>query len=216
MAKRPMLISGVLLGLFGIIGSALVALTWEGTAERIAQNEREALLRQITTLVPAAEIDNDMLADTREVSSTELLGADSTTVYTGRKDGKAVAVVLSPVIAPDGYNGAIRLIVGVRADGRLAGVRVLSHRETPGLGDKIDIRKDDWIERFTGRSLINPLPKLWQVKKDGGEFDQFTGATITPRAVVKAVRKSLNWVRANQQDLFKATQIEASKERSHE
>jgi electron transport complex protein RnfG len=197
-----MLIGGALLGLFGILGSGLVALTWEATAERIAENEREALLRQITTLVPASQIDNDMLADTRQVQAPAELGAAETTIYTGRRDGKVVAVVLSPVVAPDGYNGPIRLIVGIRLDGSLAGVRVLSHKETPGLGDKIDARKSDWITGFAGRGLDNPAADRWKVKKDGGAFDQFTGATITPRAVVKAVKQTLDWAAAHRTELF--------------
>jgi electron transport complex protein RnfG len=213
MAKRPALIGGALLGLFGVLGSGLVALTWEGTAERIAQNERDALLRQITTLVPAGEIDNDILADTRPVQAPDALGADSTTVYTGRRAGQVVAVVLSPVVAPDGYSGPIRLIIGVRADGSLAGVRVLAHKETPGLGDKIDVQRSDWITRFTGRGLDNPLPARWKVKKDGGEFDQFTGATISPRAVVKAVKKTLEWTAAHHAELFGD---DDAKEKAHE
>lgn len=204
MVKHPALIGGVLLGLFGVIGSALVSLTHDATAERIAQNERDALLRQISTLVPARELDNDILADTRQVHAPQALGAPATTVYTGRRDDRTVAVVLSPVIAPDGYNGAIRLIIGVRADGRLAGVRVLGHQETPGLGDKIDSARSDWITRFAGLGLTSPPAADWKVKKDGGYFDQFTGATITPRAVVKAVKKTLDWVAAHHDELFGA------------
>jgi electron transport complex protein RnfG len=208
MARHPTLIGGALLGLFGILGSVLVALTWQGTAERIAQNERDALLRQITTLVPADRIDNDMLADTRQVQAPAELGAAHTTVYSGRRDGRTVAVVLSPVVAPDGYNGPIRLIVGVLADGSLAGVRALSHKETPGLGDRIDARKSDWITRFSGHSLDNPPAARWKVKKDGGAFDQFTGATITPRAVVKAVKQALQWTRTHHAELFGTAKAE--------
>ena len=213
MAKRPMLIGGALLGLFGVLGSALVGMTWEATSERIAQNERDALLRQIATLVPSSEIDNDMLADSRQVQAADALGADETTIYTGRRNGRPVAVVLSPVVAPDGYNGPIRLIVGVRADDTLAGVRVLTHKETPGLGDKIDARKSDWVTRFTGLGLDHPPAARWKVKKDGGDFDQFTGATITPRAVVKAVKKTLEWARMHHADLFETAK---QKEQDHE
>lgn len=202
MASRPALIGGALLGLFGVLGSALVALTWQATAERIAHNERQALLRQITTLVPADRIDNDILADTRQVQAPDALGTPETTVYTARLGGRPVAVVLSPVVAPDGYNGPIRLIVGINADGSLAGVRVLAHKETPGLGDKIDAARSDWITRFAGRSLGDPPIGRWKVHKDGGEFDQFTGATITPRAVVKAVKQSLEWAKAHRAALF--------------
>jgi electron transport complex protein RnfG len=202
MAKRPALIGGALLGLFGVLGSTLVALTFEGTAERIAENERQVLLQQIAALLPPASIDNDILAGSHQVQAPHSLGAPSTTIYTGRRDGRPVAVVLSPVIAPDGYNGPIRLIVGVHADGRLAGVRVLQHKETPGLGDKVDARKSDWISGFSGRSIADPPAQRWKVKKDGGEFDQFTGATITTRAVVAAVKRALEWVVANRTRLF--------------
>lgn len=202
MAKRPALIGGALLGLFGVLGSTLVALTYQGTAERIAENERQVLLQQIATLLPPSTIHNDILQGSREVAAPDALGAARTTVYTGRRDGRPVAVVLSPVIAPDGYNGPIRLIIGVHADGRLAGVRVLSHKETPGLGDKVDARKNDWIKGFAGRSLADPAPARWKVRKDGGAFDQFTGATITPRAVVSAVKRTLEWVQAHRAELF--------------
>jgi len=205
MASRATLIGGALLGLFGLLGSTLVALTWQGTAERIAENERQALLEQIGALLPPDSHDNDILADTRQVQAADALGTAETTVYTGRRNGRPVAVVLSPVIAPDGYNGPIRLIVGVRADGHLAGVRVLSQKETPGLGDKIDPRKSDWITRFAGLTLGNPPLARWKVKKDGGDFDQFTGATITPRAVVKAVKKSLQWATTHHAELFGTT-----------
>jgi electron transport complex protein RnfG len=210
MASRATLIGGALLGLFGVLGSTLVALTYQGTAARIAENERQVLLEQIGTLLPPSRIDNDILADTRQVQAPEALGAPDTTVYTGRRAGRVVAVVLSPVVAPDGYNGPIRLIVGINADGSLAGVRVLSQQETPGLGDQIDIRKSDWITHFTGRSLGNPPLRRWKVKKDGGVFDQFTGATITPRAVVKAVKKSLQWMVAHHAELFGTTAQETT------
>lgn len=202
MVKHPALIGGLLLGLFGVIGSALVALTYNSTAERIDQNQRDALLGQISTLVPADELDNDILADTQVVQAPDALGAPATTVYRGRRNGQVSAVVLSPVIAPDGYNGAIRLIIGVHADGTLAGVRVLGHRETPGLGDKVDASRSDWITRFAGLGLDNLPDTAWKVKKDGGHFDQFTGATITPRAVVKAVKKALDWVADHRAELF--------------
>lgn len=202
MLKHPALVGGLLLGLFGVLGSALVALTWMNTAARIAQNEHDALLRQLTTLIPANEIDNHMLADSHLVHAPTHLGAAETTVYTGRRDGKIIAVVLSPVVAPNGYNGAIRLIVGIRVDGSLAGVRVLSHKETPGLGDKIEPERNDWITRFAGQSLRAPAPAQWKVKRDGGNFDQFTGATITPRAVVLAVKRALEWTQAHHAELF--------------
>lgn len=200
--RHPMWIGAALLGLFGVIGSTLVALTYQGTAERIAQNEREALLRQIHALLPPGSMDNDMLHDTLVVAAPDKLGAAHTTVYRARLQGRDIAVIFSPVIA-QGYNGAIKLIIAVRADGSLAGVRVLSHKETPGLGDKIDERKSDWVLGFKDKSLDNPPVKRWKVKRDGGDFDQFTGATITPRGVVKAVKQTLEYFQQHRAELFK-------------
>ena len=201
----PILISGVLLGLFGVLGAGLVGLSHEGTAERIALNEREALLHQIHVLVPPEQIDNNMLNDVIEISSPEALGVEKTRVYLGRREGKPVAAVLSPISTP-GYAGPIQLIVAVRFDGTLAGVRVLSHRETPGLGDKIEAERSDWILGFAGKSLLDPRPSDWQVKRDGGVFDQFTGATVTPRTIVRGVKSALEYFGENRLYLFEAGQ----------
>ena len=124
-------------------------------------------------------------------------------IYVARQDGTAIAVIL-PVTAPDGYSGDIDLIVGINGDGSVAGVRTLAHRETPGLGDKVDLKKSDWILSFDGRSLSDPPPARWKVKKDRGAFDQFTGATITPRAVTAAVRRSLEYFHAHRAQLLAA------------
>lgn len=201
MRSLPIVMSGVLLGLFGVIGAALVGFSHEGTAERIAQNEREALLQQLRILVPAEQVDNDMLDDVIEVSNPELLGTASARVYRGRLQGEPIAAVLSPVIT-QGYSGPIQLIVAIRADGTLAGARVLTHRETPGLGDKIEAERSDWILGFAGRALGDPPASRWKVKRDGGVFDQFTGATITPRAVVRGVKSALEYFAARQDQLF--------------
>ena len=122
-------------------------------------------------------------------------------IYRARRDGEVVAVII-PAVAPDGYTGDIELIVGVNRDGSIAGVRALSHKETPGLGDKVDTRKSDWVRDFEGRSLANPGLDGWAVKKDKGVFDQFTGATITPRAVVAATLRALQFAEANRKMLF--------------
>jgi len=201
MNDHPILVAALLLALFGVAGSGLVAFTHEQTKERIAQNERLALLRSLQALVPAESIDNDMVTDLIRIRVPELLGDAETTVYRGRKDGQPVALILDPV-ARDGYSGPIHLLVAVRRDGRLGGVRVISHKETPGLGDRIEEQKSDWILGFTGRSLNDPLSARWKVKKDGGAFDQFTGATITPRAIVKAVRQTLEYVQAQGERLY--------------
>ena len=205
MLFQSMLRSGLFLAVFAVVGVGLVALSHEGTRERIAANERAALLRSLHAVVGPEEHDNDILKDVIRVRSPTDLGTEEpVAVYRARKDGKPVAAVLTPV-APDGYNGNIRLMVGVYYDGRLAGVRVLSHQETPGLGDAIDERRSDWILGFRGRSLEDPGPERWKVKRDGGAFDQFTGATITPRAVVGAVYRALRDFEAHRDSLFVET-----------
>lgn len=197
------LIGAAVLSLFAIIGALLVGLSYEGTVERIAQNEREALLTQLNAILPATEYDNPLLQDYLDVQAPARLGAPQTRVYRARKNGQPVAVILSPVIAT-GYSGAINLVVGIRQDGRLAGVRVLSHRETPGLGDKIEAKRNPWILGFHDKSLQDPAPAQWKVRRDGGVFDQFTGATISPRGVVAAVKQALLYYQSEQGNLFRA------------
>lgn len=200
--SHPVLKIGLLLSLFASAGAGIVAVTEKLTQERIAANERAALRQTIDAVLPPASYNNLILKDTIKVTDPTLLGTpDPVRAYRARWDGQPVAVVLTPV-APDGYNGPIKLLVGIGYDGRLTGVRVLSHQETPGLGDKIEAEKSDWIFGFTGRSLGNPPVAKWKVKKDGGRFDQFTGATITPRAVVKAVRNTLNYFKHHRETLF--------------
>jgi electron transport complex protein RnfG len=194
-------IAGAILAIFAIAGTSLVAFTHTATKARIAANERETLLRTLHALVPPETIDNDMVLDTLEVSDQEQLGAPLTTVYRGRKQGAPVAAVLTTLV-PNGYSGPIKLLVAVRYDGSLGGVRVISHKETPGLGDKVEEQRSDWIHSFTGRSLGNPPLEKWKVKRDGGIFDQFTGATITPRAIVQAVTKTLLYVQAHKDALY--------------
>jgi electron transport complex protein RnfG len=198
------LMSGLVLGLFGVLGAALVGVSHEGTAERIAENERAALQAKLEALVPAADVDNDMLEDVIRVEAPEKLGAPFTRVYRARRDGEPVAAVLSPVVT-QGYSGPIQLVVAVGADGRVGGVRVLSHRETPGLGDKIELERGDWILDFAGRSLGDPPASTWKVRRDNGVFDQFTGATVTPRAVVRGVKSTLEYFAAHKDQLFEQT-----------
>lgn len=208
---RHMTISAVLLGLFAVVGTGLVALTYDQTHERIAANEREALLRSLHALVPPDTHDNDLSADTLEVVSESDFDTDEPiTIYRARRGQHPVAAVFT-TIAPDGYSGSIKLLVAVRADATLTGVRVVSHRETPGLGDRIDERRSDWIHVFDNRSLHDPVAKEWRVKRDGGAFDQLTGATITPRAVVKAVYRTLLYYREHTEEIFaQAAQSEPS------
>ncbi len=201
-SRRQILISGAFLWLFAVAGTTLVAVTEFTTADAIVENERQVLLRNLHALLPPEKLDNDIAADSRELPPSPLLGTDSNSlVYRARLGGEPVAAVFNSV-APNGYSGSIHLLVGVYVDGSLAGVRVVKHTETPGLGDAIERRKSDWIEGFDGKSLDNPEADGWRVKRDGGVFDQLTGATITPRAVVKAVHNTLLYYRQNADMIF--------------
>lgn len=201
--------NSALLALFALLTALLIAGTWLLTRDTIAEERRKAEEQALLEIVPRERHDNSMLDDTRPLTAgSHGLGLrEDRHLYVARQDGQPVAVIV-PVIARDGYSGDIELIVGVNADGSIAGVRVLSHRETPGLGDKVDLKKSDWILDFDGRSLGNPPPARWAVRKDGGVFDQFTGATITPRAAVAAILRALQYVEQERASLF-ATQAPA-------
>ncbi|HDY84624.1 hypothetical protein LCGC14_0905000 [marine sediment metagenome] len=203
--QKQILGVGIMLAVFAIGATSLVAITESYTRDKIIENERQSLLDAINALVNRNEYDNDILTDTITLPGTpQLATKEDTVVYRARKNGEPVAAVFTSV-APNGYSGSIKMLVGVYYDGTLAGVRVINHKETPGLGDKIDVKKTNWILVFKGLSLENPDDSQWAVKKDGGQFDQFTGATITPRAVVTAVKKSLQFFEQNRDELFKET-----------
>jgi len=205
LSYRKSAITALVLFLFAVTGTALVALTYEGTRERIAANERENLLRKLHLLIAPDRYDNNLFMDTLQARDEKLLGTpEPVMIYRARREGNPVALVMAPV-APDGYSGSIKLLVGINVDGTLTGVRVISHHETPGLGDAIDETRSDWIRSFDGKSLQAPDVERWAVRKDGGEFDQLTGATITPRAVVKAVRNALLYYQDHQEALFAPT-----------
>ena len=204
--------NSVLLALFAVCTTVLISGTYLLTRDRIALEKRHAEERALLEIVPRDMHDNSMLDDVIPVgpAAAGLKLAEDKRIYLARQNGEVVTAII-PVTAPDGYTGAIDLVVGVNRDGSIAGVRVLSHRETPGLGDKIDLKKTDWILGFDGRSLGNPEPARWAVRKDKGDFDQFTGATITPRAVVAATLRGLQYADANRQRLFEGA-AEAAKE----
>lgn len=202
MNKKQILISGVFLWVFAVVGTTFVAVTEDTTRSKIEDNERLVLLRNLNALLPAEQLDNDIVNDTGTVPASGLLGTqDDTIVYRARLEGKPIAVIFNS-IAPNGYSGKIHLLVGVYADGSIAGVRAVKHSENPGLGDAIETQKSDWIFSFNSRSLDSPKPSKWLVKKDGGDFDQFTGATITPRAIVLAVKKTLLYYQQNSDNIF--------------
>jgi Na+-translocating ferredoxin:NAD+ oxidoreductase subunit G len=212
MKTAPIILAAVVLSAFSVTGVALVAVTHHLMDGRIAENQRQAMQSKLESIVPRGAFDNDPLADLLQVSARDLLGANNTTVHRVRKGGEPVAVILDPVV-PDGYAGPIKLLVSVMRDGTIGGVRVLFHHETPGLGDKIEERKSDWVLSFDGKSLSNPTLEGWAVKRDGGEFDQFTGATITPRAIVHAVKNTLLYVQQHGDALFDTPEISTVSEK---
>jgi electron transport complex protein RnfG len=194
--------SALALGLVAVLGTGLLAVINELTRERIEEQERRAVLQQLQEIISPDRYDNALHDDVFSFRDEAAFpGGQTVTAYRARRGGEPVAVILR-LAAIDGYNGNIQLLVGIDHDGRLSGVRVTSHKETPGLGDGIEVEKSDWIRRFAGRALFDPPPDRWAVARDGGVFDQFTGATITPRAVVRAVRKALEYFAANRDTLF--------------
>ncbi|MCK5396321.1 MAG: electron transport complex subunit RsxG [Gammaproteobacteria bacterium] len=200
--KKNILITTSLLIIFAVAGAVLVGLAFIQTEDDIKYNEKLTLLRKLNNIVPAEAYDNDLLIDTITIKPNRLLGTkENSLAYRARKNDQNVAVVLSS-IAPNGYNGPIHMLVGIYEDGRLAGVRVVKHRETPGLGDAVSVTHSNWILSFDKKSLSNPDETQWKVKRDGGIFDQFTGATITPRAVVKAIHNALLYFKQNRAMLF--------------
>lgn len=194
--------SAGILTAFAVVGTALLAATYLVTRPIIAETEKQAKLALIGQILPATLYDNDLLKDSALLPPAKELGnSESTPVYRAVKEGKPSAAVLE-VIAPDGYSGKIRMIVAIKADGEVSGVRVVTHNETPGLGDYIEITKNGWIRIFEGKSLSKFTNQDWKVKKDGGKFEHMAGATVTPRAVVKAVHRSLKFFAANQDSIF--------------
>ncbi len=198
---RQVLRTALILGAFGLAGAGLVA-----GVEWLTRDAREASvvaarLKNLHVVIPPQIHDNDILADTIVLSDPAFSPKYPTIVYRARKNGEPVAAAFETT-APEGYAGPIRLLIGIDIDGRLIGVRVLEHRETPGLGDGIEVERSDWILGFAGRAIGDPPLERWAVKKDGGIFDQFTGATITPRLVVNTVRKTLLYFNANKTRIF--------------
>jgi electron transport complex protein RnfG len=199
---RNMIISAVVLALFAIAGTFFVSFTFDNTIDRINENKRLALLKAFHVLIPPTAHDNDVFSDIIQVKNKELLGSKKpVNIYRARNENKPVAVIINSV-APDGYSGDIELLVAINYNGSLAGVRVVHHKETPGLGDAIEESRSNWITKFKGLSLTNPVKKSWAVKRDGGEFDQFTGATISPRAIVKAVYNTLRYYQEHRDTLY--------------
>ena len=200
---RAALHNAVGLGLFAAVTVGAIALTAALTGDRIEANQervRQAALIEI--LDPTGDDGSAFdLADRVSLQSTALGHREPQTAVRARRDGQLLALLI-PVRIPDGYSGDIQLLLGIEANGRIAGVRVVEHRETPGLGDPIERRKSDWIESFRGRSLGDPPLEGWTVRREGGDFDAFTGATITPRAVARGIGRALLWFEEDGRDLL--------------
>jgi electron transport complex protein RnfG len=187
---------------FALVFTALLAYVFQITKVPIEQSETKARLALFRQIVPENMHDNDILKDKLTIAPNALLGNKQATIANRARINNTPAAVILKAVAHDGYSGDIKLLIAIKYDGSISGVRVLTHKETPGLGDYIDIAKDDWIKLFDGESLTKTSDKNWNVKKDNGQFDYMAGATITPRAVIKAVRKALQYFEANKEILF--------------
>ncbi len=194
---------------FAFVGTAMLAYVFDITRAPIEASEKEARLALFKEILPESTYDNDLLKDTVEIAPNEQLGNRQPTLANIAKLNNKTAGVILEAIAHDGYSGDIKLLIAIRADGTISGVRVLAHKETPGLGDYIDIARGNWIKLFNDESVNKTAATQWQVKKDGGKFDYMVGATITPRAVVKAVFKALQFYDANKTTLFAVAKVES-------
>lgn len=193
-----------LLAAFAIACTLAVGVISELTSDRIAQQEQAQLLKTLHTIIDKEAINNDLYQDCT-IANDPLLGStEDQTVYLGKLNDAPVAAAIT-AIAPDGYNGKISLLIAFDINGLVTGVRTLKHNETPGLGDKIELKRSNWITSFNGKTITKSSDSRWNVKKDGGMFDQFTGATITPRAVVKAVKNANLYFNQHKQALFEST-----------
>lgn len=200
-ARHAVRTAGILAA-FAVIGTLLLSSVFSVTREPIRMSEEAARMALFRQILPDNMHDNALLEDVLQLPPSDLLGSrEPVQVHRARLKGEPAAVILE-AIAPDGYSGDIKLLIAIRADGSVAGVRVLTHKETPGLGDYIEIARSDWIKNFDGQSLAKTAQDDWKVQKDGGQFDYRAGATITPRAVVKAVQKALLYFDKHRYALF--------------
>ncbi len=194
--------AGSSLAFFALISVVLVATTNSLTKHKIKENQAKMLLKALNEIAPKNSYDNDLAHSKIVIKPTENGFIRETPVYLATMKGKYVAAIFE-VTTLNGYSGAITLLLGINAkDKSVTGLRVIKHHETPGLGDKMETRKSNWVFGFNGKSLDNPSIENWQVKNDGGDFDQFTGATITPRAIVNVARSTLLYAQENMDTLF--------------
>ena len=194
--------SAAILAVLAAVCTALVALTYDLTDERIAANEQAFLEESLKPVLAGIDYEGTLSDSTMIIPVPhDLPGNQPATVYRIFEDDTPLAA-LFVVVARDGYAGPIRILIGLTDDGRINRARVIDHRETPGLGDRIEASKSDWINQFDGRSLLNPTEDRWKIKRDGGDFDQLSGASITSRSVVKALRETLVYFNANRDSVF--------------
>lgn len=210
MKAQHVLRHGMILGTFCLGFGVVLAISDSITVDDIAARALEDRLNSLSQVIPASIHDNNLVTDAITMKN-EL--DKEITVYRATREGKVTGVAYE--IFGTGYAGQMKLMMGVDTQGKILGVRVLAHKETAGLGDKMEVKKGDWILRFTDLSLGNPPPDKWKVKKDGGQFDQFTGATITPRGVIDAIRRGLELFAAHKEQMMdistsKAPRKEAS------
>lgn len=193
-----------LLAAAGLVASLLLGFADLSTRGPIAQRQEEDMLATLEQVLPKDLYDNDLLHTVKNIDDDADRGLGTVPVYVASKAGEVSAIAFR-LSAQGGYSGPIDLVMGIDRKGAILGVRVVAHAETPGLGDKIEKAKSDWILAFTGRSLDNTTPERWKVKKDGGDFDQFAGATITPRAVVRGVQSGLAFFQRHRDALLSPT-----------
>ena len=210
MKQQSILTHGVILGTFCLGFALLLAVTDRVTAQDIAARAIEDRQNSLSQVIPDSIHDNNPVTDSVAMKDGQ---GNEITVYRATKEGKVTGVAYE--IFGSGYAGKMKLMLGVDAEGKVLGVRVLAHKETPGLGDKIEVKKGDWILRFTGLSIGNPPVEKWKVKKDGGQFDQFAGATITPRGVVRAIREGLEFFATNKAQMMDLAAPKAPMKEGH-
>lgn len=200
--------SGVTLAVIAAVCAALVAITYSFTSERIAVNEKAWLEKSLEPALAGLTFEGSVSGSMLVVRTPhDLPGPDDVIIYRVYADDLPVAALFA-VTARDGYAGAIRVLIGIEYDGTVTGIRILEHRETPGLGDKIVASRSDWVFQFDGRSLDDPPLAQWSIRRDGGEFDQLTGASVTPRAVIKVTKETLIYFAAHRDEIFSAPATE--------
>ncbi|WP_417437672.1 electron transport complex subunit RsxG [Idiomarina sp.] len=203
MTLNSMQKNGLLLAAFAVVATSLVIGVQVLTEDKIAMQQQQQVLRTLNQLIPPTMHDNDLYQSCRLLENPALGSSKPQPLYRAWANEEPTALA-AEVIAPDGYSGAIRLLVAIKPGGEVLGVRTLRHQETPGLGDKIEVEKSDWIKSFAEKQVRGADDDRWAVQRDGGMFDQFTGATITPRAVVSAVKRATLELQQQADVLFNA------------